>query len=104
MDQDYPEKRGIGRYIVLLLLVVALFAGWSGFLFDASGKAEATIDGWRAREAQAGRLYACGAQSIGGYPFRFELNCDDASALFKSSQPPLEIKSRGVLVAAQVYE
>jgi hypothetical protein len=104
MDQDYPEKRGIGRYIVLLLLVVALFGGWSVFWLYASGKVEATIDGWRAREAQAGRLYACGSQTIGGYPFRFELNCENASALFKSSQPPLEIKSRGVLVAAQVYE
>lgn len=104
MDQDYPKKRGIGRYIVLLLLVVALFGGWSVFWFYASAKVEATVDGWRAREAEAGRLYACGAQSIGGYPFRFELNCDNASALLKSSQPPIELKSRGVLVAAQVYE
>jgi hypothetical protein len=104
MDQDYPEKRGIARYIILLLLVAVLFGGWSVFWFYASGKVEATIEGWRAREGQAGRLYACGAQTIGGYPFRFELNCDDASALFKSSQPPVEVKSRGVLVVAQVYE
>lgn len=104
MDQLYPEKRGIARYIILLLLVAALFGGWSAFWYYASGKVEATIDGWRAREGQAGRLYACGSQTIGGYPFRFELNCDDASALFKSSQPPIEVKSRGVLVVAQVYE
>ena len=104
MDQLTAEKRGIGRYIFLLLLVAALFGGWSWFWFYASAKVEATIDGWRAREAQSGRLYACGTQTIGGYPFRFELNCDEASALFKSSTPPLEIKSRGVLVAAQVYE
>ena len=104
MDQIYPEKRGIARYIILLLLVAALFGGWSAFWYYASGKVEATIDGWRAREGQAGRLYACGSQTIGGYPFRFELNCDDASALFKSSQPPIEVKSRGVLVVAQVYE
>jgi hypothetical protein len=104
MDQLYPEKRGIARYIILLLLVAALFGGWSAFWYYASGKVEATIEGWRAREGQAGRLYACGSQTIGGYPFRFELNCDDASALFKSSQPPIEVKSRGVLVVAQVYE
>jgi hypothetical protein len=104
MDQPYSEKRGIGRYIILLLLVAALCGGWSAFWFYASGKVEATIEGWRAREGQAGRLYACGSQTIGGYPFRFELNCDDASALFKNSQPPIEVKSRGVLVAAQVYE
>ncbi|HEY4141811.1 MAG TPA: DUF2125 domain-containing protein, partial [Pseudolabrys sp.] len=104
MDQPYSEKRGIARYVILLLLVAALCGGWSAFWYMASGKIEATIEGWRAREAQAGRLYACGSQTIGGYPFRFELNCDDASALFKSSQPPIEVKSRGVLVAAQVYE
>ncbi len=104
MDENYSEKRTIGRYIILLLLVVALFAGWSVFWYIASGKVEATIEGWRAREAQGGRLYTCGSQTIGGYPFRFELNCDDASALFKSSQPPFDVKSRGVLVVAQVYE
>ena len=104
MDQFYPEKRGIARYIVLLLLVAVLFGGWSAFWYFASVKVEATIDGWRAREAKAGRSYACGSQTIGGYPFRFELNCDDASALFKSSQPPIEVKSRGVLVVAQVYD
>lgn len=104
MDQPYSPKSTIARYVVLLLLVVALCGGWSVFWFYASGKVEATIEGWRAREGRAGRLYACSSQTIGGYPFRFELNCDDASALFKSSQPPIEIKSRGVLVAAQVYE
>jgi hypothetical protein len=104
MDQVYSQRRGAARYIVLLLLVVALFGAWSAFWYYASGKVEATIEGWRAREGQAGRLYACGSQTIGGYPFRFELNCNDATALFKSSQPPVEIKSRSVLVAAQVYE
>ena len=104
MDSSYTPRRRTGRYIFLLLLVAALCGGWSWFWFFAASKAEATIEGWRAREAQAGRIYACGSQTIGGYPFRFELNCDAVSALFQSSQPPLEIKSRGVLVAAQVYE
>ncbi len=85
-------------------LVAALFGGWSLFWNYAADKAEATIEGWRAREAKAGRIYACGEQTIGGYPFRFELNCERASALFNSNQPPIEIKSSGVLVAAQVYQ
>ncbi len=57
-----------------------------------------------AREAKAGRVYACGTESFGGYPFRFEMNCENASALFQSNQPPVEIKTRGILVAAQVYQ
>ena len=69
-----------------------------------SGKAQAAVEGWRAREAKAGRIYACGSETFGGYPFRFELNCDGASALFQSNQPPVEVKARGILVAAQVYQ
>jgi hypothetical protein len=62
------------------------------------------MEGWRAREAQAGRIYACGSQSTGGFPFRFEVNCDAASAVFRSNQPPVEVKAGGVLVVAQVYQ
>jgi hypothetical protein len=98
------SSRTTRRYIALLILVVALIGGWSGFWYYAAGKAEATIEGWRAREAKAGRIYACGSQSVAGYPFRFELNCDAASALFQSSRPPVELKARGILVAAQVYQ
>ncbi|MEP6837132.1 MAG: DUF2125 domain-containing protein, partial [Bradyrhizobium sp.] len=59
---------------------------------------------WRAREAKAGRIYECVTQTIGGYPFRFELNCDNASALFATNQPPVELKAKGILVAAQIYQ
>jgi hypothetical protein len=91
-------------YLTLLILVIALVGGWSWFWSYAAGRAEASLEGWRAREALAGRVYACGSQSVGGYPFRFELNCDAASALFKSNKPPVELKAGGILVAAQVYE
>jgi hypothetical protein len=66
--------------------------------------AEKTFDGWRAREAKAGRIYACGSQTIGGYPFRFEMDCDKASALFRSNQPPVELKTTRILAAAQIYD
>ena len=97
-----PRRRW--RYISLLILVAALIGGWSWFWSYAAGKAETTIDGWRAREAKAGRVYACGSQTVGGYPFRFELNCDQASALFSGSQPPVEVKSGGIHIVSQVYQ
>jgi hypothetical protein len=101
----YPSSRRRNwRYIILLILVAALFGGWSWFWTYASTKAEATLDGWRAREAKSGRIYACGSQSVGGYPFRFEVNCDQASASFQSNQPPVELKASGMLVAVQVYD
>lgn len=104
MASSYPARRTAWRYITMLVLVVAVCAGWSWFWYAATDKAQATVDGWRAREAKAGRIYACGSESFGGYPFRFEMNCDAASALFSSNQPPLEIKARGIQVAAQVYQ
>ena len=32
------------------------------------------------------------------------MNCDRASAVFQSNEPPVEIKAESVLVAAQVYQ
>ena len=92
------------RYAILLFALLALIAGWSAFWKFAAGKAETAIDGWRAREAKAGRVYSCGSQTVGGYPFRIEVNCDQASALFRSNQPPVEVKTDSLIVAAQVYE
>jgi hypothetical protein len=88
----------------MLVLFVVLVGCWSWLWHYAAGHAEIAIDGWRAREAKSGRLYACGSQSIGGYPFRIEVNCDKASALFRSNQPPVEIKTSGMLIAAQIYQ
>ena len=68
MARTLSAQRRQWRYIVMLVLVVALFGGWSLFWHFAANKAEATIEGWRAREAKAGRIYACGSQTIGGYP------------------------------------
>jgi hypothetical protein len=99
----YARRRN-RRYIGMLVLFVALIGGWSWFWHYASGQAEVAIDGWRAREAKAGRIYKCGSQTIGGYPFRIEVNCDNASALFRSNQPPVEIKTSGMLIAAQIYQ
>ena len=104
MATDRIGRRRNRRYLTLLILFAALFGGWTWLWSWASGKAEVTIEGWRAREAKAGRIYTCGSQTIGGYPFRIEVNCDAAAALFRSNQPPVEIKSRGILIAAQIYQ
>ena len=103
-DEPAPRAGATGAISALLVLFVALFGGWSWLWHYAAGKAEIAIDGWRAREAKAGRVYTCGSQTIGGYPFRIEVNCDKAAALFRSNQPPVEIKTSGMLIAAQIYQ
>jgi hypothetical protein len=98
------HRRTRRRYVTMVVLVLALIGGWSWFWHYAADKAQVALDGWRAREAKAGRIYSCGTQSVGGYPFRFEVECDQASALFRSNQPPVEIKASGMSIAAQVYQ
>ena len=97
-------RRRKRRYIGTLILFLALVGGWSYLWYYATGKAEVAIDRWRAREAKAGRIYTCGSQSIGGYPFRIEVTCDKAAAVFRSNQPPVEIKTSSILVTAQLYQ
>ena len=92
------------RYTILLFAVFALIAGWTGFWKFSASKAQETIDRWRAREAKAGRIYNCASQAVGGFPFRLEVNCEGASALFRSNEPPLELKTSSVLVMSQVYQ
>jgi hypothetical protein len=99
-----PRRRIWPRYVFALALLLALGAGWTWAWNYSSGLAQAAVEGWRAREAKAGRVYACGSQRTSGYPFRIEVSCDTASAVFRSNQPPVEIKAGGILIAAQVYE
>jgi hypothetical protein len=98
------RRRTGRRYTVLLFVVFAVIGGWIWFWKYAADKAEAALDGWRAREATAGRVYSCGSQSTGGFPFRFEVVCDAASAQFRSNQPPVEVKAGSILVVTQVYQ
>ena len=103
-SRSRSARRRKRRYIGTLILFLALVGGWSYLWYYATGKAEVAIDGWRAREAKAGRIYTCGSQSIGGYPFRIEVTCDKAAAVFRGNQPPVEIKTSSILVAAQLYQ
>ncbi|HEY7232097.1 MAG TPA: DUF2125 domain-containing protein [Pseudolabrys sp.] len=98
------RRRTGRRYIILIFVLLALGAGWTALWKFAADKAQQTIEGWRAREAQSGRIYNCGSQDVGGFPFRIEVTCSQASALFRGTQPPMELKADGLLVVAQVYQ
>lgn len=84
--------------------IVVLAVLWTGLWFHASGVAQETLKGWFEREAKAGRIYSCGSQNIGGFPFRIELRCTPASMEWRSMQPTVFLKTAGLLVAAQVYQ
>jgi hypothetical protein len=94
------------RWLILLpfslLAILALL--WSGAWFYIAARAPQEIADWRAREAREGRVFGCGTQSIGGFPFRIEVRCSDPSAQLSDMSPPVALKAADALVAWQVYE
>lgn len=101
---DRTARRRHRRYLILTLLVLGVVGGWMALWYYAAGRGEAAVEGWRAREAKAGREYLCDRQTVGGFPFRFELICDRATAIFHGAKPPLELKTTSIHVATQIYQ
>jgi len=99
------SRRRIGRrYTIVLFIVFALIAGWALVWKYAAGQAQAAVEGWRLREAKAGRVYTCGAQTVGGFPFRIALTCQRASAQLRNKDAAIEIKAPGVITGAHIFQ
>jgi hypothetical protein len=93
------------RWPLVLLVVLILAAGlWAGGWYFAAGITERTIAAWQAREAQAGRVYTCATQTIGGFPFAIEARCADAGADLNANRPPLRVKAKDLLISARVWQ
>jgi hypothetical protein len=97
-----PRRRRWPLLVPVAVIVLAI--AWCGGWFYASSLARTAIDGWREREAKSGRIYNCGEQEIGGFPFRIEVRCVEATAQLHSNQPPLALTIKEILVAAQIYQ
>src|SRR5258708_21308106 len=79
-----PRRRTLWRLFFVPVLVLIAAIAWSAFWFYAASEVEVKADAWRAQEAKAGRVYDCGKRSVAGYPFRFEVRCEDASVALVS--------------------
>ncbi len=90
--------------VVPTLVLLALAAVWTGFWFYAASVAGSTLAAWQEREERIGRSFHCGSQTVGGYPFRIEVRCENASASWSNASPPLQIRARDMLAVAQVYQ
>ncbi len=104
MQQELTSRRR--RWPLILIALVPVLAGlWSAAWYYAADRAEAMIAGWRERQATAGRVHTCGSQTVGGFPFRFELRCTDSSLeIQRHDAPPLLIKAKDVLITARVWQ
>ena len=98
-----PRRR---RWLIAtpLILVIVLGIAWSGFWYWAASQAETRINAWQAQQAAAGRVFTCGKQSVGGFPFRIEARCADVTVELKDTQPPLALKLKEILVVSQVWD
>jgi hypothetical protein len=86
--------------LVPLAGILLLFALWSGYWVFADAAAKSHAANYRERLAAEGVNLACGSESWGGYPFRFEFSC---------RQPALRLpherllRGQSLLIAAQAY-
>lgn len=88
--------RTMRAVLVPVLLFVLIAGGWTAFWHFSGTRAEELVDRAIAREAERGRVLACGERYRGGYPFRMEITCRNASIDMT--------RSGGVLASARVAE
>ncbi len=97
------RRRPLWRILVPATLVVAFIPGWVWGWYYSAAIANRTLAAWIDREAAAGRVYSCGSQAVGGFPFRIEVSCADAEAQVANYRPPFVVKTKGVTFTARVY-
>src|SRR5580692_12927035 len=108
LPSDTPRHRSRWPLFVMPILLLIAAAAWSAFWFYAVSQAEVKADAWRAQEARSGRSYDCAKQSVGGFPFRLEVRCDDARVTLTSqtagTAQPVTINLGEILAVAQIYD
>jgi hypothetical protein len=100
-QKESPKSRP--WLIVLPTAILVLFGLiWSAFWYRSTTAAEATMSAWRAREADAGRIYGCATTNFGGYPFRIEVEC--AAPSVDDRATALSIRASNLSAVAQVWD
>ena len=109
MSDPFPRVRRRGLFArpgfwALAALPLLLAAGWTGFWFYASDRVASGIDAWIAREAAAGRVWACPERALTGFPLRFELTCRSPSLVLTQSDGVTRAGLKGLTAVAQLYQ
>lgn len=89
--------------LALVIAIIGIAIVWTVLWYVAASTADRTLSAWVDREAAAGRTYACGAQSIGGFPLGIHARCSNATAEIKNSEPPYAIAAKDIDFSAQIY-
>lgn len=103
MTHPLLVRRRTWPWVASIMLLVALAAAWSVGWYYAAGLTQKTIDGWIAREAKAGRIYACGSSPVNGFPFSIEVHCTPAKMEWRSAEPTVFVQAASLIMSAQVW-
>lgn len=100
------RKRRFLRWLVALpfTLLVLVLAGWSVGWATLAGRLEAEVDTFLEREAEAGRIYTCASRSVGGFPFRLEIECLEPTARIGEGLGAVTLRAERLLSVAQIYD
>ncbi|NRG16875.1 DUF2125 domain-containing protein [Rhizobiales bacterium] len=74
-EKSLPRKPSRRGYIVLGLLVAVVIGAWTTYWAVARGAIVDVLANSRKTASASGGEFACSNQSVGGFPFRFELTC-----------------------------
>lgn len=77
---DEPATTGtLGRKLpILITVLIVIVAAWSGGWFWLRAEADKRMDAEIAKLATRGLTVTCANRTIGGWPFRLDIDCDDA--------------------------
>jgi hypothetical protein len=98
-----PPRRSLLRVLIPVAVLIVLALVWCGLWYYAAGVANRTLAGWIASETAAGRVYTCGSEGVGGFPFSIQVRCVQAAATFKNVQTPFDLAAKDITFTAQVY-
>ncbi|MXN64866.1 DUF2125 domain-containing protein [Stappia sp. GBMRC 2046] len=74
-EKSLPRKPSRRGYILLGLLVAVVVGAWTTYWAVARGAIVDVLANSRKAASASGGEFACANQSVGGFPFRFELSC-----------------------------
>ena len=86
-----------------LIGVILLSALWCGYWFIAFLGAKELVQAKRFELKSQGLQLDCANESWGGFPFRFEFQCDAASLQFTNANETIKFQSMKILAVAQAY-
>lgn len=79
-----PAKSSKRRYILLMSAIVLVIAGWTAAWFYGRSVLADQLNLQMSNLARSGLEVSCEDLDIAGYPFRYEVSCDDLRSLDRS--------------------